>query len=221
MATATLAELISRVRTLGTYENSVKFTPAVITIEINAALGELYEVMDDACQGFFDTTGTLTTTANQEHVDLPADLWRLRGVDRLDSGRYIELRQVGIFERNDFQSSASTPVAYRTATGGTRGRLILYPTPSSAMTLRVVYVPTLTKLVADGDSFEFYNGNEDYVVCRTLLSLDQREERPLGERQQELARIRDRIVRSLARRRSAEPQYLRLNGWDIDDLDYL
>lgn len=222
MATATLAQIITRVRFIGTYENSIKFTSTLITGEVNAALAELYELLDDAHGGYFDTTGTVSTVAAQDWVALPSDFWRLKGVDILIGGRYYALDQIGIEQRNDYQTSTGRPCAYRTTAGSTRGRLTLYPTPSGVETIRVVYTPTFTPLVNDSDSFEYYNGFEDYVVCSTLLRLDQREERPLGERQQELARIKDRIIKGAARRRSAEPQYLTAkDGPDYDDVALL
>jgi hypothetical protein len=208
VATATLSAMRDRVRFLGTYENSTKFTSALLNGEINAALAELYELLDDAHGGYFDKEATVATVASTATVSLPSDFWRLRGVDILISGKYYSLRQIGLDERNDFQTSTGRPAAYRTTAGGTRGTLTLYPIPSGVETIRIVYSPTYTPLVADGDSFEFYNGLEDYVICGALLRLDQREERPLGERQQELARIKDRVVKGAARRRSAEPQYL-------------
>src|SRR5688572_24188727 len=120
MATITLSAMRDIIRFRGSYENSTKFTSARLNVEINAAWAELYELIAEVQDGYFDTTGSLSTTANQQHVDLPADFWRLRGVDILQSGRYSELRQVGISERNDFQSSQGRPVAYRTAAGGAR-----------------------------------------------------------------------------------------------------
>jgi hypothetical protein len=207
MATKTLAQLRERTRFLGTYENSSRFTDALVNAEINAALGELYETMADAWEGHFDTASTTPTVAAQEHVDLPATFWRLRGVDILISGRYRELKQIGFGERNSFQTTGR-PQAYRVAAGGARGRLILYPTPNAIETVRINYVPTFTPFSADGDSFEFYTGFDDYIVTRALLSLDQREERPLAERQQELDRLRQRIVKAAGSRRAAEPELL-------------
>jgi hypothetical protein len=217
MATKTLSVLRDRIRFLGSYENSTKFTNALVNDEINAALAELYELLDDVHGGYFDTDTTTPTVTNQAYVDLPATFWRLRGVDILIGGKYRALEQIGIEQRNDFQTSTGQPVAYRTIAGGARGRLALYPTPSGVNTLRIVYTPTYTPLSADGDSFEYYNSYEDYVICGTLLRLDQREERPLGERQNELARIRDRIVKGASRRRAAEPQYLSPKTDDADD----
>jgi hypothetical protein len=217
MATKTLSVLRDRIRFLGSYENSTKFTNALVNGEINAALAELYELLDDVHGGYFDTDTTTPTVTNQAYVDLPATFWRLRGVDILIGGKYRALEQIGIEQRNDFQTSTGQPVAYRTIAGGARGRLALYPTPSGVNTLRIVYTPTYTPLSADGDSFEYYNSYEDYVICGALLRLDQREERPLGERQNELARIRDRIVKGASRRRAAEPQYLSPKTDDADD----
>lgn len=216
MATATLSTIRDRVRFLGSYENSTKFTTPLINAEINAALAELYELLDDVHGGYFDTETTTSTVAGQAYVDLPSNFWRLRGVDILIGGKYRMLDQVGIEQRNDFQTSTGLPVAYRTIAGGTRGRLGLYPTPSGVSTLRIVYTPTYTPLSADGDSFEYYNSYEDFVVCGTLLRLDQREERPLAERQNELARIKDRITKGASRRRAAEPAYLSSKSEDMD-----
>src|SRR5688572_26006937 len=152
MATITLSSLRDIIRFRGNYENSTKFTSARIDSEINAALAELHELMADTYEGYFDTSTTTPTVAAQEHVDLPATFWRLRGVDILISGKYRELTQIGFGERNHFQTSGR-PQAYRTAAGGARGRLILYPTPNAVETIRINFVPTVTALSADGDTF--------------------------------------------------------------------
>lgn len=218
MATKTRLELRERTLFLGTYENSAKFTPTYVNVELQAGLNELYSLMADANEGYFDTETTTPTVAAQAYVDLPATFWRLRGVDILIGGRYSELRQIGVTDRNKFQANTGRPEAYRTITGGARGRLQLYPTPSGIETIRIVYTPTCPVWTADADSFEFYSGNEDYVVTATLLRLDQREERPLGERQQELERLRQRIIKDVSQRRAAEPELLPL-GRDFDLTD--
>jgi hypothetical protein len=220
MATKTRAEIRARVRFLGTYENSAKFTDALVNDEIQAGLSELYEVMADANEGHFDTTASAVTVAAQDWVALPADFWRLRGVDVLISGKYRELDQIGITDRNKYQGASSRPQAYRTAAGSTRGRIILYPTPNAVETLRFVYTPTCPVFTSDADTFEFYAGYDDYVVHATLLRLHQREERPLGETQQELARITARIMKSSQQRRAAEPELIPLGrSHDLDDFD--
>lgn len=207
MATITLAQMREKVQFRGNYENSTTFTPARIDSEINAANAELYELVADSWQGFYDTDTTTPTVAGQAYVDLPATFWRLRGVDILVGGKYRELRRIGFGERNHYQTSGR-PLAYRLASGGTRGRIILYPTPNAVETIRINYVPTVTVLSADGDTIEAYNDWSDFVICGALLRMDQREERPLMERQQELERLKQRIVKAAGSRNAAEPQYL-------------
>lgn len=221
MATITLSELRDRVRFLGTFENSVKFTSTRLNTEINAAWSELYEILEDACSGYWDTTATVPTVAGQDWVPLPSDFWVLKGVDILSGTRYIELDQVGIANRNDFQSSQGRPVAYRTVTGSTRGRLTLYPTPSTVETIRLIYTPTFTPLAADGDTIEGFNDWGEYVVYGALLRCDDREERDQTPTLRRLAAIEARIRKAASKRRSAAPQYLRLDGYEADDLDYL
>ncbi len=221
MATITLEAIRDIVRFRGSFENSAKFTDPRLDVEINAAYAELYELMADSNEGFFDTDATTVTVAAQAYVDLPADFWRLRAVDVLVSGRYRELVQVGIDDRNKYQSTTGCPEAYRTAAGGARGRLVLYPPPAAVETLRITYTPTVTPLEADDDEIEAYNDWSDYVVAGTLLRLYQREERPLGEIQQELGRITARIIKATGQRRAAEPELIPLSrGADLDDCLY-
>lgn len=220
MATITLSAMRDIIYFRGSFENSLKFTPARVNVEINAAYAELYELLADSNEGIFDTTASASTVAAQDYVALPADFWRLRGVDILIAGKYRELRQIGIADRNRFQTASGRPEAYRTAAGSTRGRIVLYPTPNAVETLRFVYTPTFTPLSADGDTVEGYNDWSDYIIAATLLRLYQREERPLGEIQQELARVSARVIKGASQRRAAEPELIPLGrAIDYDDID--
>lgn len=218
MASVSLATLRTRVQQLGNYENSARFTPSFLNDCINAALFELYELLSGVHEGYFDITATLSTTTNVDNVALPADFWRLRGVDvALDSTRWLELRQISIAERNRYSNIGNgRPFAYRIANGGTRGQLTLYPTPDAVYQMRVFYEPTRTALAADGDSLEDWNGWADYVVHGALLRCDEREKRPTGERLAKLEQIKQRIITGAGERRAAEPEYL-VTGRDTYD----
>lgn len=222
MATKTLAQIRSRVRFIGGFENSTKFTDALLNDEINVAYAALWELLDDSGGGYLDTTGAVATVAAQDWVALPVDFWRLKGVDILIGGRYYALRQVGIEERNDFQASTGRPAAYRTTAGSTRGRLTLYPTPSGVESLRVVYAPTFTPLASDSDTVEGFNEWHDFITYSTLLVLDDREQNDIGPRAARVDQIKQRIRAGMARRRSAGPEYLTAkDDTTIDDLALL
>lgn len=212
MATVSLSTLRTRVRVLGNYENSARFTDAWLTEQVNVGLGELYEIIAKTNEGYFDVEATTTTIAANANVTLPADFLHLRGVDISINGTWCELAQIGIQERNRYQTPGQ-PVAYRTSAAvqsGTsqRGGLILYPTPAAVYTIRFTYEPSRAVLVADGDTVEGFNGWEDYIVTAALLRCDEREQRDLGPRMAKLQQIRDRVVTGATRRRAAEPEYL-------------
>jgi hypothetical protein len=220
MAAITLATVRGRVQQLGNYENSARFTTAFLNDQINEALFELYELLSNVHEGYFDIETTLSTVASTVGVSLPADFWRLKGVDvRLSANdRWYPLRQISAAERNRYQwQTTGCPRAFRETAGGTRGQLTLYPTPDAVYTLRILYEPTRTALSGDSDSFEDWNGWADYVVHGALLRCDIREQRPLGDRQAVLAAIKDRIAKGATERRSSEPEYLVVhndgNGW--------
>lgn len=223
MTAVSLSTLRSRVRILGNYENSARFTDAWLTEQVNVALGELYEIIAETNEGYFDVEATTTTIANNANVTLPSDFLHLRGVDLSVNGTWVELAQVGIQERNRYQT-AGQPVAYRISAAvqsGTsqRGGLILYPTPSAVYTVRFTYEPSRTLLSADGDTVEGFNGWEDYIVTAALLRCDEREQRDIGPRMAKLQMIKQRVISGATRRRAAEPEYLiprsgYVSSWD-------
>lgn len=203
-ASVTLASLRSLIRFRGDYLSSLTFTDAYLNLEIQAGWVELYELMDDVGEGWWSTEGTVTTAANTAYVAAPATCKRVIGVDILDGGSYRELRQVGPSDRNRYGSATGMPEAYRMSARG----IELLPTPGAVYTLRVTFSP-LCPALSESTPIELY-GLEEYVVTAALLRLDQREERPLGERMAELERQRQRVVKAASKRKQQEPDYLNL-----------
>lgn len=207
-----LATLRGTVRFRGDYQNVLKFPDASVNTEIRGAFAEFYELVAETFEGYWDIQGNVTTTNNVAFVALPSDCWRVQGVDRLDGTDYIELAQIAIGERNRFGTSTDQPSAYRLSARG----IELLPTPDATYTLRVLYTPT-APLLQEAAAREWFNGWEDYVICGTLLRLDQREQRPLQDRIVALERAKDRILAGASRRRSGEPEYLRLREFGSTD----
>lgn len=214
MSSVNLATIRSTVRTRGDYGSSIKFTDAYLNLEIQSSWAELYELIAGLEEGYFDTSATAPTVAAQAYLNLPADCWRVRGVDLLSGSDYIELRQTTIGERDKYGSSAGQPIAFRLSSRG----IEFFPTPSAVYTIRTTYTPTYLAL-DESVTTNFYNDWHDYVICGALLRLDQRSKRPLQEREAELGRIRQRIVDGASRRKSSEPEYLVLRE-DCGDWGY-
>jgi hypothetical protein len=205
----TLTSLINIVRLRGDYLSSLTFTNAYITHEIQAGWAELYELVANTHEGYWDKDSTVTTVAAQSYIGLPSDCWRVQGVDILDGTEWRKLRQVGLKDRNRYGATKAMPAAFRLSVRGAE----LFPTPDTAYTLRVSYTPIVTTL--DDSGIQLF-GWEEYIITAALLLIDQRQEKPTGEREAELARVKLRVIEAANERRSPEPQYLNLYLGDDD-----
>ena len=67
----------------------------------------------------------------------------------------------------------------------------------------------------DGDTIDVPNGWEDFIIHTALLKLDEREERPTGERLAAIERSRQRIIRAAEDRNTAEPDYIPFPGEEL------
>jgi hypothetical protein len=215
VANETLATIRDKVRKRGDYPTSAVFTDAYVNTEIQASWAELYELVDDVSEGWWDTTGTVVTVDAQAYVALPADCWRVKGVDLLVGSEYVAMRQIGTGDRNRFGASTARPVAYRTTARG----LDLFPTPNGVYTIRVTYAPVAPALI-EGTERNYINHWDEYIIVSTLLKLDEREERETASRINALDRVAFRIRSSATKRRQAEPEYLNLRGGGLGGFDF-
>lgn len=210
MSSLNRADIRNAIRFRGDYQNVLKFPDTDVNREIQTAFGAFWRLVDDVHQGWWDKEDTSrTTTNNVAFVAAPSDAYRIKAVDILDSSDYIELRQIGLSDRNKFGSSTDMPEAYRLSVRGAE----LYPIPNATYSLRFIYTPVPDTL-DDAVAREWYTGWEEYVIEATLLALDKRERRPLGDRMASVAAAEAAIRSGASERRSQEPEYIPLREWD-------
>jgi hypothetical protein len=212
--TKALADINAIVRFRGDFRNVLRYPDANINVEIQTAWAELYELIANTNEGYWDTKTTVSTVAAQDFVALPSDAWRVRGIDRLDGADYIPMAQIGISDRTRYNADLSQPRAYYLSSRGAE----LFPTPDQVYTLRVVYTPVAPAL--DTTQRNYYNGWEEYVVYGTLVRLVLQEDRASTQWKAELADQRARILSGASQRKAQEPEYVPLRdrqGWgDLD-----
>lgn len=212
MPSKTLAQLRTAIRNKGDYPVSLVFTDTVVTGYVNEAIAELVRIVGSAYEGYYDTTATVSTVAGTQTVNLPSDFLKLRALDRqIDSEHFTPLDRVTLKETYSM-GGRGMPRGYMLHGGTAPGVIRLWPIPDAVYTLRVTYEPLFTQLTSDGDTFDFRNGWEEYVHQAALLRMDAREEKPLGERMQLIARAKMDIEAEANTRDSAEPDYLTLHG---------
>lgn len=212
MTAITLATFISRIRTLGDFPSSSVFTDAFITEQINDALGQYVDLLDERWEGYRDTVTTLATVAGTATVSLPSGFLKARALDILDDGRYRPLRRFQIRQTYGYDEQTDKPIGYLLRANV----LELFPTPNTVYPLRLRYVPAASVLVDDADSIDIPNGWEGFVIHTALLKLDEREERPLNDRLAIIERYKQRIISAAEDRNTAEPEYVPMPGEECE-----
>lgn len=209
--TKALADIISIVRFRGDLRNTVRFPDANLTTEIQAAFAEGYELIVQQNEGFYDTTGTVSTVAATAFVALPSGTWIVRAIDRQEGSDWVPVPRVGVKDRNRYGTTNGRPVVHLLTARG----IDLYPTPDAIYTLRVTYTPVAPTL--DTTQREYYNSWEEYTVFGALVRLYDNQGRDSGPWQKQLGIQADRIRRGADQRDASGPEYLNLReGWGQD-----
>lgn len=221
---ATLLQLRTRARQradmeLGPSQTGVDdhfITNTELNAYINASIAELYDLILKADGDYYLTSTTFTTTATQEY-DLPADFYKLKGVEQQESSdRYRLIRKFNFNERN------RGGLAYRI-----RGsKLRFNRVPDVGVTMRIWYAPKATELSADVDTFDGINQFDEYVVVDAAIKMLTKEESDTSMLYAQKNALMQRINEMADDRDSGEPDsisdYRRTTvfdarGWEMDD----
>jgi hypothetical protein len=195
-----LADIISIVRFRGDMRSSVRFPDANLTTEIQASWAELYQLIAQTNQGYWDTVSTVFTIAGVDYSPLPDSTWIVRKISRLEGTSYVPMDQIGIDEIDNF-APTGRPFCFRPTERG----VDLYPTPDAVYTLRFVTTPLAPQL---NEAREFFNGWEEFVIYGALIRLAANSERDITAWERQLEKARVVITGGASQRKAQEPDYI-------------
>lgn len=215
MATITHTEFLARMRRLGNYPNTGNHpaspvSDTFLTDCLNDAISDYCDILDARWEGYRDTTGTVTTTANAATKALPTDCKTLLAVDILDAGEYRPLRRLEIERTYQFQGTTGIPQGYMVV----GVNFEFFPTPDQAYTVRVRYVPQPPVLSASVSptSMDVPNRWERYIIRMALLAVDEQQERSIQDRLAIIAKLEAAVTLAAGDRNVAEPEYIPYPG---------
>lgn len=180
-----LVDLRADARKLVDLENATALIPdADVTELINQGWTRVYALLCRTGENYYlrQPVTTWTTTANQDTyytvgyggapagtAVLPADLWRIKGIDgQIQAGRWLACQPYQFEQRNDYQASdwswPQQPL-YDYQGSGLQGSIRLIPPPNSATPMRLWDYPAAVRLVADSDTLDGGNGWELMAVA--------------------------------------------------------
>lgn len=171
-----LLEIRTQIRQRLEMENSGFIKDSEFNSYINASMKELYDLMISAYGNdyFASVTPTvITTVAGQQFYDLPADFYKMLGVDLvLGANRIVKLKPFQFNERDKYQMDG-----YWSAVVGNDGprykitanKIQFAPTSSGAYTIHLWYVPLPPELVNNTDQANTLNGWEEYIILDVCI----------------------------------------------------
>lgn len=128
------------------------FTESQVETWLNNALFTVQKRLLKAGQNYYMKPVETTTVVNQAEYVLPDDFWKLHRLEIVTSGTWpnehvSQILPVTPNQVDGGRGRTGTPTAYYIK----RNRLVLYPTPDTAKTLRLYYSYRVSSMVEDTD----------------------------------------------------------------------
>jgi hypothetical protein len=205
----TLAELKTQARQRADMEESEFVSDSELTSYINASIAELHDLLIASYNDDYVMEEYLfNSNGSQLEFDLPANFYKLRGVDtRSGNGSWTTVKRFNFNRRNEDQNSfawnlAGMPYLEYRLVGS---KIRFNRTPDNATNFRVWYNPVAAKLVDDTDEYDDVNQFGEYVVVDAAIKMMQKEESDVRVLMAQKEALRQRIIAMAAQRDANEP----------------
>ncbi len=180
---------------------------------VNMAYRDLYQQIVLSKEFYFTTSTTINVVGGTYSYALPADFYKLDGVDlALDNaGRYLTLKPFMFAERNKFRSGLSLPVApfgnvFRYLMVGSNIQFL--PLPTNAATIQLWYTPEPVAITTLAQTLALPIGSDEYMslyVACCMLAKEETDTTPLDQKRQQVI---DQLKNSLKDRDQGSASYV-------------
>lgn len=214
----TLLTMRERVRARADMKNSSFVEDPELDQYINSSYQELYDILVASFEDYYTLPPVSYTITTGSSIDLPADFYKLRGVDgKLDNNNFYTLQPFQFAERNlnrngvGILNSNQWYTQYRIV----GKKILITPEDNAAGDYRLWYIPSCTVLVSESDTLDGINGWEEYVVVDAARKCLAKEESDTSGLVQDKAMLKQRITDMAARRDAGMPKTIT----DINRID--
>ncbi len=221
----TLLSIRTDVRRRADMVNSNFIDDATLNGWINKSVKTLVDIIVSKYgEDYYSSTYTFTTTTNTDLYNLPPDFYKLLGIEaKLSGNDWIELLRLNFRNRNIYNYSPFYAGYIDYPKYKLQGsQILLRPVPQAGMEVRIWYVNVPGTLVADGDTFDFINGWDDFVACDVAIRCLNPEESDVSALMAQKAEITERILRTATFRDAGQPARVtkvmgrrNLYGWPL------
>lgn len=142
---------------------------------IVASYFELYDLLVTTFEEYYVASPYSITTDGSTQYTLPADFYKLLGVDLglgTGSAGWVTLKKFNFISRNQYvypsmPATLAGPFSLQYRIVG--NTIFMVPPPSSGSTIRLWYVPKLTQPIADTDILSGVSGWTEYVIVDAAI----------------------------------------------------
>lgn len=225
----TMDDICRQVRQRAMMENSQMISEGNDTTNselfdmVNSSLAELYDILVLSSSDYFVDGYEFNTVSGQERYDLPVNFYKVMGVDLLDSGDTITIREFNFRERNwhknstRFSNSGVPDLYYRILDGS----VIFYPAPAAVNKVTLWYIPQMAKLTSSSSLVKntIVEAWVEYVLCDVTAMVLAKEESDNAYWLMKKQEVKDRITKAAESRNWGESQVIadvyKADSWDF------
>lgn len=212
----TLLELRTAIRHRADMTNSQFVSDAELNAYVNSSIAELHDLLLAAYDAdYYLSSANIAIGGGVDSYALPADFYKLRGVDIRNGSEWHSLRPFNFNERNVQIEAAVEHFRYRLA----GSNIIFSPIPSGTQTVRLWYNPSAVKLSANGDTLNDINQWSEYVIVDAAIKCLNKEESDVSVLMATKADLRKRIENMAQSRDAGQPESI--SDIYMENADYL
>lgn len=196
-----------RIRRRADMEESDFWTDAEINNALDDSLFAFYDFLVNTFEDeYFHAETDITSVAGQNAYSLPADFYKLLGVDvktGSTSAQVFSVPKYMFSERNTRRDGNFLVQDYRYRLRGSTIHFI--PPPQAGLTFTVHYIPAFQGLAADGSTFDAIHRWHEWPILKTVIKMLESEESDTMDFYRDLKEEEARIITMRADRDSGSP----------------
>lgn len=194
-------------------------------IYINSACTALYDILTGKFEDYYTKAPVQFTISSGQIYSLPADFYKLRGLDKSDGetpGGWCELKRTVFTEKYRRNHSINRSMLGRmnqtySIIGNT---LYIWPADQASGTYQLWYIPKMTRLVNDVDTFDVVNGWDEFVYIDAAMQALGKDETDISHLERRKLGVMKRIEDMAANRDAGQPEKIGDTQQTIFDIDY-
>lgn len=207
----TLAQLRMQSQQRADMENAQLLSNPEWNTNINKSAARLYNILTTVFEEYYVKNSILSLTPSTATYPLPVDFYKLIRIDEIVSGSATLNVTTGLYELN---GQAVTVKPYNEQEKNK------YTQFTGARSLIQNYIPVMTPMVSDGDTFDGVNGYEEWIICDAAKKARRKEESDTSDLERDMADVRKEIEDSAPNRDAGHAPRM-VDAHSVDPFDYI